>query len=87
MQVSNISGRGWKLLAQKMGLSAPNICCLSERYLCPGQALLNWYLGYQVSWLDGYQFGKLSNTHPSFYKPRKFFENESFFDKDVGIVI
>ncbi|XP_038077090.1 uncharacterized protein LOC119744916 [Patiria miniata] len=49
LEVSVISGRGWKLLAQKMGLSAPHICCLRERYLCPGQALLNWYLGQQVA--------------------------------------
>ncbi|XP_022082761.1 uncharacterized protein LOC110975015 [Acanthaster planci] len=49
LEVSTISGRGWKLLAQKMGLSAPQICCLRERYLCPGEALLNWYLGHQVA--------------------------------------
>ncbi len=47
-KVSDISGRCWKLLAKNMGLSAPNICCLSERYLCPGEALINWYLGQQV---------------------------------------
>ncbi|XP_071809252.1 uncharacterized protein [Asterias amurensis] len=49
LEVSDISGRCWKLLAKNMGLSAPNICCLSERYLCPGEALINWYLGQQVA--------------------------------------